>query len=118
MQGSSRKPLFDRGLQLCGSARCKRFTAKWDVKARVDTPLAPNVDPTFEPQAKLTCDVEITCETAIIQTFDFKPSAQVTARTGTHQAMAWRFGKQTSVRVDAAHEELMNAIKKNQLPSG
>src|SRR5260370_11693016 len=112
--GSSRKPLLARGPAKHRGIECFRFVSKQDVKANISEALNCDAELLFEPGASRGTDAEITCETAIIHSLDDAPKSKVGARTHTHQATFWNFSDRTGVRIDAAHQGLVNAIAKRE----
>ena len=111
--GSSRDPLKNRGMQgMCG-VRCHVFVASFDVEAEIHGALEPD-GKRLKPEAVTELDCKVFCEKAIIHSLDNRPSTNVSARTGRHQAIFWRFAKQTSITVDKAHQEIANALQNRE----
>ena len=109
-KGSSREPLKNRGLVKCCGLRCSFFVASFDVEAQLQEPLAAEAV-RINPDAFTDLAREIRCDKALIHSLDGRPNLSVGARTGRHQASFWNFGKQTSIKIDRAHQELLNAIQ-------
>lgn len=112
VSGSSRKPLMNRGIHVVAGQRCIRFVASFNVKAKIDEALPHS--PVLHPGASISVKDEIRCEKALIQTIGKGYSSSVSAESATHQANHWAFAAHTSVSVETAHQELINAIEKRR----
>jgi hypothetical protein len=103
---------MNRGIRLVAGRRCIRFVASFNVKAKIDEAL-PH-PPLLHPDASISIDAEIRCDKATIQTTGKGYSHWVAAESSTHQANHWHFAAHTSVVVETAHQELINAIEKRR----
>jgi hypothetical protein len=103
---------MNRGIHLVAGKKCVRFVASFNVKARIDEALPHPA--LLHPGASTSIKDEVRCEKAIILTTGKGCSSSVGTESATHQANQWAFAAHTSVSVETAHQELINAIDKRR----
>lgn len=110
--GQSRKPLFTTGMTKRNGIVCYHFVAKFDVRAHVKSPLSADAK-RLDPEASSSLDDEIICAKANIYTLSkHRPDQKVARGSSTHQTNHWTLPKQSTVRIEFSHQELVNAQSK------
>ena len=112
MRGQSRKPLRAMGMTLAPNGEpCEKYVADFDVKAEIEE-VAESAQ--IVPGASVDPKDDVVCASAIIYSFDDKPSSHVARGSAKHKTSHWHFSKRTAVVVQSAHEEIRNAIDKRR----
>ena len=112
IDGQSRRPLVNRGIELQNGITVYKFVANFDVRAELSQALQSGKKPIIE-EASVSQDDEVICETAIVYSVDPRYSKQVRKGSASHKTNMWYFKKQTAVRVSVSHQSIALAKTKD-----
>ncbi len=125
VDGHSRNPLKPRGPSRFHGILCTRYTASFDVVAKITDRLSEDpfytppseINESDETRQKLLTDLgdSIKCDKVIIHTLAKGNRINcVAAASATHQAQFWDFNRHTHALIEVPHEQLVNAIEKSR----
>jgi hypothetical protein len=115
VEGRSRYPLKDMGLNLHGGKSYNRYIASFDVKSRIRS-LIPKNGRKIDKNAHCGLADELSCDKAFIHSCSFRYSQRVSSNmSATHGASTWCFPKQTNVKIHSAHQEILNGIRSREM---
>jgi hypothetical protein len=115
VDGCSRRPLSYKGLLRYHNHVCHRFLSEFNVKAYVIEPIN---DPSNKLDKQAFCNENdnLVCDIAVIHSLKERYSCAVGSNiSATHGASLWHFPNQTNVKITRSHQEIENAIRKNEL---
>lgn len=116
VNGHSRNPLVNRGLNKTNSGlRYTLYIASFDVKSHVVISCSKTL---FEEDAIISNNSTIVCKKAQIRTLAGKYSSSLAPGSGTHNANHWSFPRQTNVKIELVHEEILNALNNRIISIG
>jgi hypothetical protein len=120
IEGSSRRPLVNRGMTRHNGIRCYKFVASMNIKASITEQLPAEFpkDKRLDPDAETTADAETICDKAIVHSTVTKYHGSVAPGSATHNTNHWSFRKQTLVSVERTHNAIQGAIAKRDQPQG
>jgi hypothetical protein len=99
-------------LTFYNAERYHRFKLSFDVRVKI-VEVLPGDSKKIEPQASLSLEDELICQTAVLHSVKSKITGDtIKPGSGTHQAKFWRFPQQTAVRITIAHQEIVNALNR------
>lgn len=113
VSGTSRKPLIHRGETKYRGVRCWKFSAQFNVTAKVDAVSGNDVE--FDKDAARELGASLKCDKAVIHSGDKKPGNQLVHGSSTHKTNAWRFSETTNVAIEQPHQELVDGARKRAL---
>ncbi len=121
VDGNSRDPLLYRGIFRYKDRYCHRFIASFNIKSKIVSQITDEMlksKKVIKIEENACCDLsdELICDKAIIHSLDKKYSSTLKSNiSATHSASSWHFPKQTNVKIDRSHQEILNAISNSEL---
>jgi hypothetical protein len=115
--GECRDTLIARGRVLSRDGQpCYGFTANFNVKSRIESPLVLGKDgKPLDSSASTSLNDKIVCDNAIIHSVKKKYNQAVASNvSSTHSSQPWNFPNQTAVRIIRSHDQILNGIKKRE----
>jgi hypothetical protein len=121
VDGYSRNPLINRGLVKYQGRKCYRFCASFNIKSKIvkqitNVMIIDGLITKIEANSICELNNELICDKAIIHSLDNRYSSSLVSNlTATHGSNSWHFSRQTAVKIEISHQELINSISNREL---